>query len=89
MSGAIPEKNEGWLVFLDMEDERPNAWFATEEDAYAYLDSVDHPEYGDVLAATAKFELRTDTGYVYGSYSKRVEKKKREANNQTPDNTHH
>lgn len=72
-----------------MEDERPDAWFATEDDAYAFLDSVDFPEYGDVLAATARFELRTDTSYVYVSHSKRIEKRKHETHNQTPDNTSH
>lgn len=57
MSGAIPEKNEGWLVFLDMEDERPDAWFATEEDARNFLSNFTYPQWGDIFPAIAHFEL--------------------------------
>lgn len=57
MSGSIPEISKGWLVFLDMEDERPDAWFANEEAAFKFLDLAGGSEFGDVLPALADFEL--------------------------------
>lgn len=46
-----------WAVFLDLEDERPGAYFCTKEDAEAYLSGAAEPQHGDVVP----FKIRWDS----------------------------
>lgn len=44
-----PELSTFYCVFLDLEDERPDALFAIEEDAFEYLKKFHEGKHGDVI----------------------------------------
>lgn len=52
----MKEEATFWAVFGDMEDERPDAYFCSQEDAEAYLRLFSNPEYGDVLPMKLTWE---------------------------------